>query len=38
MLPVVARELERWQERARAIPEPALRSQAEASLAHKRFH
>lgn len=38
VLPVVARELERWQERARAIPEPALRSQAEASLAHKRFH
>jgi len=38
VLPVVARELAYWEEKARAIPDPSLKAQAMASLTHKRFH
>jgi len=38
VLPQVARELDRWWERAGLIPDPGLRRQARASIAHKRFH
>lgn len=38
VLPQADRELARWEEAARAIPEPALRQQALASLTAKRFH
>jgi len=38
VLPAVRRELDRWRDRAGAIPDPALRGQALASIDHKRFH
>lgn len=38
ILPEVRRQLAIWQSRAARIPDPELRSQALASLAHKRFH
>lgn len=37
-MPAAARELARWQRRAKAIPNPELRRQALASLRLKRFH
>ncbi|PZN06965.1 MAG: DUF2600 domain-containing protein, partial [Bacillota bacterium] len=38
VLPLVDRTLDRWEERARAIPDPELRRQALASIRTKRFH
>lgn len=38
ILPYVNRELDKWQERAKQIPDPELRKQALASIEHKRFH
>lgn len=37
-LPLVDRELDHWKRTAESIPEPALRHQALASIATKRFH
>lgn len=38
VIPRVDHELDRWQRTAEAIPNPHLRNQALASIAHKRFH
>ncbi len=38
VLPVVRRELRRWDRRARAIPDPVLRAQAVAKLRGERFN
>lgn len=38
ILPQVDRELTHWRRQAEAIPDPELRSQALASIRHKRFH
>lgn len=38
ILPEVRRQLARWHELAEQMPDPELRKQALASLAHKRFH
>jgi tetraprenyl-beta-curcumene synthase len=38
VLPIARREIVHWTERAAAIPDPVLQSQALASLQHKRFH
>lgn len=38
VLPRVGRELDKWRRRAVAIPDPALRRQALASIATKAFH
>jgi len=38
VIPEVRRELRRWDRRARAIPDPALRAQALEKLEHERFN
>jgi len=38
VLPLVGRELRRWREAARAIPDAELRTQALASIEKKKFH
>lgn len=38
IFPIVHRELDYWEERAKSIPNEELRIQATASIAHKTFH